>query len=161
MKSLILFSVLAVLGCSSSTKVYKQSDNFIDIEIAKENFYMECAVIDKNENKSLMTFYAINGDTVEEFIFRRISPIDQCENTIKKYFLKIIKDVQAIQLVGITPLEKKRNYLEKEMVPELFKKPHYLRNWTFIRLQTLKGCEAYFDNDCEPENYWGGLFPQK
>ncbi len=162
MKTLSIFVLLILNACTTSLiTVYNQSDNFIDIEITKENFYMECAEIDKKENKSLMTFYAINGDTTHEFIFRGISETGRCEKNVKKEYNKFIANAYRIRLVGISPLPKKKNYLINEPVPEKLKKPSFLVNWTYIRLETSKGCKAYFDTDCDPKNYWGGLFPQK
>lgn len=144
----------------NSAKIHNQSKEFLDIEVGKDNFHMECADIDKEEKKSLMVFYALDGDTVHEFFFRRISEENSCKNVINQ-FNKLTQGMQKIRLVGISPLDKKKNNLTKDAVPENFKSPSYLINWTFIRLETSKGCEAYFENDCDSENYWGGLFPQK
>ncbi len=36
-----------------------------------------------------------------------------------------------IRLVGITPLDKEKNYLKNEQIPEKFKVPNNLINWTF------------------------------
>lgn len=163
MKILIISIFLFFTGCAiSPVKIYNQSKYFIDIEVSREHFYMECAEIDKKENKSLMTFYVIDEDTVHQFIFRSISETGWCENTVKKSYNKLTQNTHKIRLVGISPSSKmEKNYLVAEPVPEKFKRPSSLINWTFIRLETNRGCEAYFDTGCMPENYWGGLFPQK
>ncbi len=73
---------------------------------------------------------------------------------------KLINDIPKIHLVGITPLEKEKNYLINKSVPVRFKIPNHLISWTFVRLETKKGCIAYFKSDCDSQNYWGGLYPQ-
>lgn len=156
----ILILLLAMVSCSSrSVKIHNQSDRFIDIEVSKGDFYSYCAYIDKKENKSIMSFYAIENDIVHEFFFRRISQTDWCLELQKKYN-RLTDDVPRVKLVGIDPSLKKDNTLKNDPVPEKFKGRQYVKNWVFIRLETIKGCKSYFDTDCEPENYWGGLFPQ-
>ncbi len=154
MKIYIISILLFFTGCAiSPVKIYNQSEYFIDIEVSKENFYMECAEIDKKENKSLMTLYAIDEGNVHQFIFRSISETGWCESKVKKAYNKLVQDVHKIRLVGISPSsKKKKNYLVDEPVPENLKKPSYLINWTFIRLETDRGCKAYFDTGCDPEN---------
>ncbi len=160
MKILNILSLIILIGCATSeTRIHNQSNNFIDIEVTKEKFHLECAEIDKKENKSLMTFYAISGDTVHQFIFRSISETNWCENKVKNEYNKLVKKMHTVRLIGISP-NKDKNYLVDESVPQSLKVPSRLINWTFIRLETKKGCKAYFNNGCDPENYWGGLFPQ-
>lgn len=61
MKILVILGLFIFNSCTTFLpKIHNQSDHFIDIEVKKENFYMECLEIDKKESKSLMTFYAIN-----------------------------------------------------------------------------------------------------
>lgn len=157
----ILFVLFVIVACSSSAiKIYNRSDRFIDIEFSKDDFYSFCADIDQKEKKSLMTFYGIEGNVVHEFLFRRISQTNSCLE-LQKQYNKLIGDVSRIRLVGIDPSSKKRNTLKNDPVPKKFKTPQYIKNWVFIRLETIKGCESYFDADCETENYWGGLAPQK
>ncbi len=161
MKSLKILLILFIfIACSSSAiKIYNRSDRFIDIEVSKDDFYSFCANIDQKEKKSIMAFYAIEGNVVHEFLFRRISQTDWCLELQKKYN-KLIAEVSRIRLVGIDPSPQKGNTLKNDPVPEKFKTRQYVTNWVFIRLETIRGCKSYFDTDCEPENYWGGLFPQ-
>lgn len=162
MKKVIILILFILNSCAiSPVKIYNQSSDFIDIEVVKDNLFLECIEIDKKENKSLMTFYAVNDDTIHQFIFRRISETDWCENKIKKAYNELIKNMPQARLVGISPLNREKNDLHDKSVPEKLKKPSYLINWTFIRLETERGCKAYFDTGCDPENYWGGLSPQK
>lgn len=159
------FKILAVLffivGCSSETvKIHNRSDRFIDIEISKDNFYSYCADIDKKENKSIMSFYAVENDVVHEFLFRRISQTDWCLKLHKEYN-KLIGNVAKIRLVGIDPSDKEKNTLKNDPIPEKFKNLPYMKNWIFIRLETSEGCKAYFNTGCDTKSYWGGLFPQK
>ena len=157
----ILFILVVFIGCSShSVKIYNRSDRFIDIEVSREDFYLFCADIDKKESKSIMSFYAIEDNVVHEFLFRSISKTDWCLKLQKKY-RKLTQDVSRIRLIGIDPSQKKKNTLKTDPVPERFKVYSYMKNWVFIRLETERGCKAYFDTGCDPEKYWGGLFPQK
>lgn len=161
MKATIILSLLIFNSCTISlTTIYNQSEDFIDIEVNKENFYMECGTIDKKERKSLMIFYAINKDVVYKFNYRRISETGWCKKNIRKEYDKLIKNISKIRLVETTPLEKEKNYLINRNVPEKLKIPNSLVSWTFIRLETSKGCKSYFQADCSPNNYWGGLLPQ-
>lgn len=161
MKTLTILLILFVfVACSSKAiKIYNRSDRFIDVEVYKDDFYSFCADIDLKENKSIMAFYAVEGDIVHEFLFRRISQTDWCLELQKKY-TKLTADVSRIRLVGIDPSPEKENTLKNDPVPAKFKTRQYVKNWVFIRLETIKGCKSYFDTDCEHENYWGGLFPQ-
>lgn len=108
-----------------------------------------------------MAFYAINGKIIYKFIYRRISKQDECENSIKKEYYKLAQKASTIRIVGISPLPKEENYLIKQAVPDKLKRPIFLQNWTFVRLENQNACLAYFDSDCQVENYWAGLFPQK
>lgn len=162
MRNFVILLLLTCISCSSiSSKIYHQSDRFIDIEVAKDDFFMMCSDLGKEENKSLMTFYAVNEDIVHEFIFRRISDSKWCEKKVLQAYKKLSDGNRSIRLVGITSLEREKNNLPEESVPKQFKTPAYLINWTFVRMQTSKGCKAYFEQDCNPENYWAGFLPQK
>lgn len=162
MKKLIIFCLFLFNNCATPpARIHNKSKYFIDIEVNNEDFYMECSEIDSRENKSLMSFYAIDGDKIHQFIFRSISEAKWCENKVKLSYIKLVKDMHRVRLVGISPNEQiEKNYLTNEAIPDKLKKPSSIINWTFIRLETTKGCKGYFNEDCKPENYWGGLFPQ-
>ncbi len=162
MNKIIILLLLLIMSCAlNKVHIYNISDHFIDIEVTKDNFYMDCFVMDKKEHTSIMAFYVVDGDVVHEFIFRAISDTNWCKNKVKKTYKKLIKGVSTIRIVGITPTKSKENNLQREDgIPDKFKRPKQLTNWIFIRLETKNGCKAYFDNGCKPENYWGGLFPQ-
>lgn len=126
MKNLIILIFLIFNSCAvSPVKMYERSDNFIDIEINRNNFYMECVEIDKKENKSLMAFYAIDNDIVHQFIFRKISETAWCEKNVKKPYNKLMKNVFKVRLVGTSPLEKEKNSLINKPVPEKLKIPNF------------------------------------
>jgi hypothetical protein len=162
MKIIGLFSFLLLNGCSlSPVKTYIKTDSFIDIEFDRSAFSMKCSLLDKKEKKSLMIFYGVDGDTVYEFYFRRVSEDGLCEKVILKEYSKFIENRSKVRIVGIMPLDKQENNLRGGLMADKFKKPKHLQNWTFVRLQTNKGCKAYFDVDCEEDNYWAGLLPQK
>jgi len=159
MKPIMVILFLFSSCASSEIKIYNQSDRFIDIEVNRKNFWFECSLVNPKDKKSLMSFYMINGEIIHQFIFRRLSNTKDCLKWYKEYE-KIIDGINRVRLVGIDRSEKEKNYLIKEKVPDNFKKPKFLINWFFVRLETSKGCESYFDNGCTPENYWGGLYPQ-
>ncbi len=80
---------------------------------------------------------------------------------VRKMLKILTRSLSKIRLAGISSLKKKRNHLKTEPVPKKFKKLPYIINWTFVRLEINRGCESYFYTGCNPENYWGGPFPQK
>lgn len=117
--------------------------------------------INPEDKRSLMSFYAIENDTVHEFLFRVLEDTKNCQKLYSKY-QKIIEHDKKIRLVGIELGGKEGNFLlKKERVPKKFKQPKYLSTWFFVRFHTANTCQSYFNDDCKPENYWGGLFPQK
>jgi len=156
---LLIISVLLILTCCStnSVQIYKQTEQFIDIEVSKENFWFTCDETDHKEKKSFMSFYTIEDDTVHLLIFRRIIDTKRCLKVYDKY-KKIITKTSKIRLVGINLAKKEKNYLQDQNVPDKFKKAEYLTTWYFVRFHTGNTCESYFTEDCEPQNYWGGLF---
>lgn len=162
MIKILLFSSLLITSCSlPRVKTYFSSSSFLDIEFAKDDFFMRCSILDKKKKKSLMTFYGVSGDIVYEFFFRRVSEEGQCENFALKEYKSFVKNTDRIRIVGIMPLDKQKNNSVNSSIPDKFKMPQFLQNWTFIRLQANGKCKAYFDVDCETDNYWAGLSPQK
>ncbi len=152
MKILLILTLFSFYACTAPlVKIHKKSENYIDIEIASENFYMECGVIDSKKHKSLMVFYAINKNIIYKFNYRRVSNTKSCEK-IKKEYKKLVKNMVRVRIVGTNPLEKEKNYLIKAQVPERFKLPSSLLVWTFVRLKTQNGCRAYFKEDCNIQN---------
>ena len=163
MKLLLFFiALIAVNSCSNSpVKIYHKSKRFIDIEVTKEHFWFECDEINHEEKRSFMTFYALEQDTVHQFIFRVLKDTKECHNLHAKY-TKMIEYENKIRIVGVDLAEKSPNYLaKKKHIPTIFKTPKYLMSWFFVRFHTSNACEPYFSNGCSPEEYWGGLFPQK
>ncbi len=162
----IFFFVLLVMtvSCSlrTSTKVKKLTENFIEIEADTINVWVGCFEINPEDHLSLMNFYVKDGYTTHEFFYRRLLETKYCKSNLQDY-KKLLKDAHRVTIVGITAKYHPEETTRKiEAVPEEFATGHRaLVNWTFIRLQTEKGCEAYFSEDCEPENYWGGLIPEE
>lgn len=162
MKKIILFSFFLLNSCSfSPVKTHFKSDRFIDIEFEKDDFFMRCSILDNKKKKSLMTFYGVNGETVYEFFFRRVSEDGSCEKLALKDYKRLVEKSSRVRIVGIMPLDRQENDLLNDSLPENLKKPKYIQNWTFVRLQTSSRCRAYFDVDCEDDNYWAGLLPQR
>ena len=160
MKLLMITFILFIASCSTNFfKIHKQTDQFIDIEVSKENFWFNCDETDHKEKKSFMSFYTLEDDTVHLLIFRRVIDTKQCLKVYDEY-IKIITKTSKIRLVGINLARKEKNYLHDQNVPDKFKKPEYLKTWYFVRFHTGNTCESYFTEDCDPQNYWGGLSPQ-
>ena len=158
----MLFTVASSCSLRSSTEVKKLTERFIEIEANTDKVFLGCFEINPEEHLSLMNFYVKDNSTIHQFLFRRLIETKHCKAHLKNYE-KLVKDTHRITVVGITAKYELKITDERiEAVPEEFATGHAkLASWTFIRLQSEKGCEAYFEDDCKPENYWGGLLPQE
>lgn len=155
---LVLAGLLIALSCEecTSVKTHNKTEMFVDIETDESDTWIGCSTIDPKAEITLMTFYLLAGDTTHEFMFRRVDDLDWCLKTQKKY-RDLTKDVKKVRIAGISPNNQTK--LITDRIPEKFKKSPRKINWTFVRLQTEKGCESYFSKDCNPENYWAGTTP--
>ncbi len=151
-----------ISSCSirNSVEVKKLTDRFIEIEAPTDKVWFGCAEINPKDHLAIMNFYVKDGSTTHQFLYRRLHDTNYCNSLLKNY-QKLVKDTYRVTVVGIAnKYEPEKTEKRIEDVPEEFATGHKkLANWTFIRLQTEKGCEAYFNEDCKPENYWGGLTP--
>ena len=73
--------------------------------------------------------------------------------------LALVDSVSRVRFAGLNPRQKDDEELITDRVPDKFKSAKFKINWTFIRFHTLKGCESYFEGDCQPNEYWGGTTP--
>ena len=164
LKSFCLFVLMSmILSCSlrNSAEVKRLTESFIEIEAASDKVWFGCDELNPEDQLALMNFYVKDDSTTHQFLYRRLHDTKFCNSLVKNY-QKLVKNVSRVTVVGITnryaPEETERQI---KNVPEKFATGHKkLASWTFIRLETEKGCEAYFEEDCKPENYWGGLTPQ-
>jgi len=166
LSTVVLFFILATIfpSCSvrSPVEIKQLTDRFIEINADRDRVWFGCFEINPEDHLSLLNFYVKDGVTLHEFFYRRLISTKDCSSQLKSYQI-LLKDVQRVTLVGITPkYEVEETDKKIESIPEDFSAGHKkLVNWTFIRLQTKRGCESYFSQDCDPENYWGGLIPHK
>lgn len=159
MKILWALTLFIALSNCSSARVYNESSNFIDIEVSIEDAWLGCSDIDSKAPYSLMTFYAVTKDSTHEFMFRRVIDVKRCLKLEKEY-QNLIQGVGKVRLVGISPT-KNHNSLITGRVPKKFRDSVHTINWIFVRFQTEKGCESYFEGYCKPDKYWGGVIPGK
>lgn len=154
---ILLATPLTLIACVSF-KIHNKSDHFIDIQVPQKNAWIGCSDTDLNAKNSLMTFYITADNQTHEFMFRRVIPVSNCLRLEKEYH-SLIQNANTVRIVGIEPQTKHKRLITKH-VPKKFHKDKVI-NWTFIRFSTSKGCESYFDGDCDPEQYWGGIIPPK
>ncbi|MCB0414154.1 MAG: hypothetical protein KDD50_07460 [Bdellovibrionales bacterium] len=159
MRLIWLLAVFLVLVGCMTTNIHNQSDMFIDIEVRKEDAWIGCSDINLKAENSLMTLYALHKGRVYEFMFRRVLSVKRCMK-IEEIYRKLAEDALTVRIVGIHHLESDGGLITSR-VPQKFKEQKNMGTWTFIRFSTAKGCESYFEGDCKPENYWGGVLPSK
>lgn len=159
MRMFLLFTLLLSLSSCATVKVHKKTPMFIDIEVDLSDAWVGCSDTNLKEENSMMTLYAIHEDTTHEFMFRKVHDVDWCLKLEKEYST-LLSGVPLVRLVGISP-RKGDDRLITSRVPDKFKNSKTKMTWTFIRVHTMKGCKSYFEEDCKPENYWGGIFPAK
>jgi hypothetical protein len=158
----LLASMAAISSCSirNSVEVKKLTDRFIEIKAPTEKVWFGCSEINPEDHLAIMNFYVKDGSITHQFLYRRLHDTKFCNSLLKNY-QKLVRDANRVTIVGTTnQYEPEETEKSIENVPIEFATGHkQIANWTFVRLQTEKGCEAYFDEDCKPENYWGGLTP--
>lgn len=163
-KSWLLASLTITISCTlrGSVEIKRLTKNFIEIEAPSDKVWLGCAEINPEDHLAIMNFYIKDGSTTHQFLYRRLNDTKFCNSLLRNY-QKLVKDASRITIVGITTkYDPEETGQQIEDVPQEFATGHKkLANWTFVRLQTEKDCEAYFEEDCEPENYWGGLIPQE
>ncbi len=159
MKGFGILLLFFIVGGCASVRVHNRTDMFIDIEADKKNTWIGCSDIELKEENSLMTFYLLSDNTTHEFMFRRVIDVKRCLNLQKEY-RALADGVSKVRFVGISPRQQDDEKLITDRVPNKFKNAKFKINWTFIRFQTPKGCESYFEGDCQPDNYWSTTIPQ-
>lgn len=158
----MLFITASSCSLRSSTGVKKLTERFIEIEAPTDKVWFGCFEINPEEHLSLMNFYVKDDSTTYQFLYRKLIETKQCKTDLKNYE-RLLRGAHRITIVGNTAKYELEETNERiEGVPEEFAIGHKkFASWIFIRLQSENGCEAYFEEDCKPENYWGGLVPQE
>lgn len=160
----LLFVILSLLlvACTlrQPVSIFKMTEEFIDIEVRKEDFWLDCFELNQEEHLFLLAFYLKKDSELHEFFYRRLLSTKDCQSE-KKDYMGMIQQVADVRIVGIhSSVDTKRQRIQG--IPEKFATSYErLVHWTFIRLETKHKCKSYFENDCEPENYWGGIIPPR
>lgn len=177
MKFLISILMVIQLGCASSSKIsekkkpnspeqtaikiHRRNNRFIDLEAPKDQVWVACSDEDVEDDISFLGFNVLDGQNGFMFFYRRPLSIKQCRDQENEY-LALTKDAQTIRIVGLHQSEEDGPDPRDERIPERFTNVKKMTSSFFVRLQTEKGCKAYFREHCDlPKNYWGGTIPEK
>lgn len=153
---MIFLSSLNILAGTIIT--HKRTSNFLDIEIDKSNFFINCADYPKDKI-SYLSFYVADGESYYFFYCRRPRGLKQCHEE-KAEYTKMTEQGATVRLVGIAPKEEKNPKIYSD-TPKQFHQAKKMTSATFIRLQVKDKCKAYFEDDCElPKNYWAATMPE-
>jgi hypothetical protein len=156
--------LLIFLGTAFASKtsaiIHKRLDYFIDIELSKKTFTMDCSGGEKDDN-SILGFNLLDSDIYYSFFYRRVRTVKECLQ-IRKEYLSLLKNQKTVRIVGDHPDESIISESDRKMIPAPYNKANKKVSAFFIRLQSGNKCRAYFSEDCDlPKNYWGGLMPEK
>ncbi len=113
------------------------------------------------EKRSLVVVTVLESkEMVHEFAYRRLADHPECMN-VEKNYRALIRDMPTVRVVGMSPEATSKKMQIGDLPPEAPQKFKALMEnyfWSFIRIETKKGCLAYFSQDCRlPENYSAGL----
>lgn len=160
MKYLFIFSLfIFLISGKSFAVIHKQTENFIDIELSKDQFMIDCSDYPEDDT-SYIGFNLIDGDTYYLFFYRRPLTLKMC-HAQKEEYLRIIYESETVRIVGITSIERVLKDSEREKYPAPFNQAKKIISVVFIRLQSETKCKSYFVDDCVlPKNYWAGVLPQ-
>jgi hypothetical protein len=140
--------------------IHKRTEYFLDIEVSKKNFLIDCFGGLENNN-SIVGFNLLDGDTYYFAYYRRVWPMKECHQLRKKY-MDLLKTHATVRVVIDHPDERMMTDKERMQWPAPFNKAKKLISGPFIRLQAGDKCKAYFSEHCDlPKNYWGGVNPEK
>ena len=152
--------IFFLLTGKSQALIHKKTEYFLDIELKKKDFFINCSGGPKDDN-SILSINLMDGDTFYNFYYRRVITLKQCYQH-KKVYMDMLKAVQFLRIVASHPTERRMLDSEKKAVPNPFKKAIKIIYGPFIRLQAGDKCKANFFEHCElPKNYWGGVIPEK
>lgn len=143
-----------------SAVIHKKLDYFIDIELSKKTFSMDCSG-DRKDDNSILGFNLLDGDIYYSFFYRRVRTVKECHQ-VRREYLNLIKNQKTVRIVGDHPDDSIISQSDRKMIPVPYNKATKKVSAFFIRLQAGNKCKAYFSEDCDlPKNYWGGLMPGK
>ncbi len=157
MRSIGLLILVFLMG-NAQAVIHKRTENFLDIELSKKQFLLDCSGGLENNN-SIMGFHLLDGDTYYFSYYRRVWPMKECHQLQKEY-MGLLKNNATVRLVIDHPNESNMADKSKKEWPAPFNKAKKMISGPFIRLQAGVKCKAYFSEDCDlPRNYWGGVIP--
>lgn len=144
----------------AQTVIHKRTEYFLDIELSKKQFLIDCSGGPKDDN-SIVGFNLLDGDTHYSFYYRRVRTVKECHE-LRKEYMDMLKDHDTVRIVGNHPDERVMLDSERKGRPTPFNKAKKIISAPFIRLQAGNKCKAYFSEHCDlPKNYWGGVIPEK
>lgn len=160
MKLNCFFAFIIFFTSEAQAKIHKRTEYFLDIEISKKQFQVDCSGGPKDDN-SIVGFDLLDGDTYYSLYYRRVRTVKECHE-LRKEYMDMLKDHDTVRIVGNHPIERMMLESEKKSRSAPFNKARRRISASFIRLQAGNKCKAYFSEDCDlPKNYWGGVIPEK
>jgi hypothetical protein len=152
--------VLIVAISNAQAVIHKKTEYFLDIELNKKQFLLDCSDGLENNN-SIIGFHLLDGDTYYFAHYRRVWPMRECHK-LRKEYLGLLKNDATVRIVIDHPLESNMSDKSRKEWPAPFNRAKKMISGPFIRLQAGDKCKAYFSKDCDlPKNYWGGVTPGK
>jgi hypothetical protein len=156
----IWFATIIFITYNSHAAIHKKTQYFLDIELNKNQFLIECSGGLENNN-AIVGFHLLDGDTYYFSFYRRVWPMKDCQQ-LQKDYMKLLKNHNTVRLVINHPIEDLMNEKRREEWPTPFNRAKKMISGPFIRLQAGDKCKAYFPEHCDlPKNYWGGVIPEK
>ena len=138
--------------------IYARTEIFLDIELSKEQFLLDCSGGLENNN-SIVGFHLLDGDTYYFSYYRRVWPMKECQQ-LQKVYMGLLKNQAPVRIVIDHPDESNMDDKSRKEWPAPFNRAKKMISGPFIRLQAGDKCKAYFSKDCDlPKNYWGGVNP--
>ncbi len=136
--------------------IHASTPNFLDIELSKKHFLIDCSGNRKNDN-SIVGFHLLDGETYYLFYYRAVRTAKRCHE-LRDEYMGLIKNQNTVRIVGNHPDESIMLDSDRGMSPAAFRKAKKMVSSVFVRLQAGNKCKAYFSEDCElPERYWASI----
>lgn len=151
--------LIFIMVVEAEAKIHKRTQYFLDIELSKEHFLIDCSG-GLGNNNSIVGFHLLDGDRYYFSYYRRVWPIKECLE-LRREYMDLLKNHATVRVVIDHPRESSMVDKNKEEWPAPFNGAEKLISGAFIRLQAGNKCKAYFSEDCDlPKNYWGGVMPE-
>jgi|GEM_PF-4381565 len=160
MKFIFFVVFLAFMTNSEAAVIHKRNQYFIDVELSKKQFLIDCSGGPKDDN-SIIGFHLLDGDTYYLLYYRRAVTVKHCHK-LRQEYMDVVKNSETVRIVGHHPDEELMLDSDRKKSPAPFNKSKKIISATFIRLQANGKCKAYFSDDCDlPKRYWSVVEPGK